>query len=283
MPAPIATFVHCRHNGQVVTEHLIALEGAQAELGLLYAAARNLCDLHVRAERDWLARVSTLARQLRSLHRSGRLDTDAVEAVARDIATLRTEWRAALDAVRGSPPYQAALAAVQDDRQHDLAHLLPRVLFGVRPVAAPGALYFPIALASGRRRPGASPFPPPEEVATRIARRCNDGLVPDTTGTEWWERELVPLVCAASPHAFDTPVALRLDTAHCPVTVFGVDASNDLQIFTLRLQVPLTVVLAPEADDEWWEAQPVAYAVYRTVLGNALRAHGTAVDTDIAA
>jgi len=267
----------------VVTEQLIALEGAQAELGVLYAVARSFCNLHERAERDWLPRVSTLARHLRGLHRAGRLDADAVDAVARDIATLRTAWRAALDAVRAAPPYQAILAAVQDDRQPDLVQLLPRLLFGVRPIAVPPALYFPVALAGGRRRPGQSPFPPPEEVATRIARRCDEGLVPDTTGTEWWERELVPLGCAASPQAFDTPVTLRLDATHCPVAVFAVEASNELQVFTPRLQVPMTVVLASEVDDEWWEAQPVAYAMYRTVLGNALRTRGVAVDADDAA
>ena len=267
----------------MVTEHLIALEGAQAELGVLYTVARTFCDLHTRAERDWLPRVGAIARHLRGLHRTGRLDADAVNTVARDIATLRTEWRAALDAVRAAPPYQAALAAVQDDRQQALAHLLPPVLFGIRPVAPPCSLYFPIALAGGRRRPGESPFPPPEEVATRIARRCDEGLVPDTTGTEWWERELVPLGCAASPQAFDTPVTLRLDAAHCPATVFVVQASKELQVFTPRLRVPVSVVLAPEVDDEWWEAQPVAYATYRTVLGNALRTRGVAVDADDAA
>ena len=264
----------------MVTEQLIALEGAQAELGVLYAVARSFCDLHVRAEHDWLPRVSALARHLRGLHRAGRLDANAIDAVARDIGTLRTEWRAALDAVRAAPPYQAALAALRDDQQQDLVRLLPPVIFGIRPMAPPSALYFPIALASGRRRPGQSPFPPPEEAATRIARHCDEGLVPHTTGTEWWERELAPLGCAASPDAFDTPVVLRMDTSPCAVTVFAVEASNDLQVFTPRLHVPVTVVLAPAADDEWWEAQPVAYATYRTVLGNALRTRGIAVDAD---
>jgi len=279
---PIATFVHCRHNGDVITEQLIALEGAQAELGVLYTVARTFCDLHTRAERDWLPRVGAIARHLRGLHRAGRLDANAIDTVAHDLATLRTEWRTALDAVRAAPSYQAALAAVQDDQQQDLVHLLPPVLFGIRPVAPPAALYFPVSLAGGRRRPGQSPFPPPEEVATRIARYCDEGLAPDTTGAEWWERELVPLGCAASPQASDTPVTLRLDTARCPLTVFAVEANNALQVFTPHLQVPLTAVLAPEPDDEWWEAQPVAYATYRTVLDNALRARGIAVDTDIA-
>jgi hypothetical protein len=280
---PIATFVNCRHNANVVTEQLIALEGAQAELGTLYAVARTFRDLHASAEHDWLPRVSTLARHLRSLHRAGRLDPHAIDAVARDIATLRTAWRQALDAVRAAPPYQAALAALRDDQQPELVRLLPPVIFGIRPVAPPSALYFPVALAGGRRRPGQSPFPPPEEVAARIARRGEEGLVPDTTGAEWWERELVPIGCAASAQAFDTPVTLRLHTVHCPATVFAVDAGNELQVFTPRLRGSLTAVLAPEVDDEWWEAQPVAYAMYRTVLGNALRARGIAVDTDSAA
>jgi hypothetical protein len=258
-------------------EQLIALEAAQAELGTLYAVARSFTALHARAEAELLPRLTALGRRLRGLLRTAELRDDEVAAAAREILAVRTTWQAELQKVRTAPIYEQALAAFAADQQNELADLIPQVFAGLQRVRQlPPTLYFPVSPSSGRRRPGSSPFLSPPDCADRILRLLIGGLEPESDGAEWWQRELPSITCADSPAALDTPIALGLAASGIRLALFTTADEPSYQIFTPRLRAPMSIVLATEATDEWWEAYQDSYRQFRDALTHELAAHGYA-------
>ena len=257
-------------------EQLIALEAAQAELGTLYVVVRSFTALHARAEAELLSQLTGLGRRLRGLLRNARLTESEIDAAAVEILSVRTTWRAALEQVRASATYQQALAAFMTDRQDALADLIPHVFADLHLVAPAPSLYFPVSPSAGRRRPGASPFLSAAECADRIVRTVTNGCRPETDGTEWWERELPSISCAGSIAALETPIALCLAASHVRVAVFRVGDEPSLRVFTPQLRGPLSVVLATEATDEWWEAYQDSYREFRDAVQRELAARGHA-------
>ena len=258
-------------------EQLIGLEAAQAELGTLYTVARSFTALHVRAEAELLPHLTGLGRRLRGLVRQARLTDDEVDLAAREIVSMRTTWQAELERVRASAVYQRTLAAFAADRQEVLAELIPQIFAGMHVVRPAPSLYFPVSPSSGRRRPGASPFLSTAECADRILRIVDEGCEPDSGGTEWWDRELPSISCADSVAALETPIALCLAASDVPVVVFTTSDDASLLIFTPRLRAPLSIVLAAEATDEWWEAYQDSYREFRDALRRNLAARGQTV------
>ncbi len=258
-------------------EQLIALEAAQAELGTLYLVACGFSALRTRAEAELLPRVDGLGRRLRRLLRTAQLSDDAVEAAAREVLELRSAWQADLERVRTSAVYQRALAALTEDRQDELRTLIPHVLAGLRLVSPAPPLYFPVSPSSGRRRPGSSPFLSPPECAERIVRLLAEGYEPEAGGTEWWEREFAFISCADHPAALETPISLRLASGDVRVGVFTANHDLGLRIFTPRLRAPMSIVLAADATDEWWEAYQDSYREFRTALERELTTRGYTV------
>jgi hypothetical protein len=257
-------------------EQLIALEAALTELGALYAAAKTFTTLQPRAEAELLPRLITLGSSLRSRLRNAQLTQEEIDAVAHDIIALRSTWRVELEQLQASATYQQARAALAQDRQIELARLIPQVFAEVELVRQPPSLFFPVSPSAGRRRPGSSPFLGPVECADRIVQILAEGLTPEEGSEEWWERELPHLSCAGSMEALDTPIALRLAAADVRVAVFAASGAPSFRIFTLRLRAPLSVVLAAEATDEWWEAYDDSYRSFRTALQQELTARGHA-------
>jgi hypothetical protein len=258
-------------------EQLIALEAAQAELGALYAVARTFSALHARAEGELLPQLTNLGSRLRGLVRNARLTEDQISAAAREILSVRTVWRAALEQVRASTAYQETLAAFTADRQDALAESIPRIFAGVHRVRPPAALYFPVSPSSGRRGPGQSPFLSAADCADRILHLRADGCQPDAAGIEWWERELPAIGCAEDLTDLETPIALQLPAADVHVAVFAVDDDPSFRIFTERLRGPFAIVLAAEATDEWWEAYQDSYRDFREAVQRELAARGYGV------
>lgn len=258
-------------------EQLIGLEAAQAELGTLYAVARSFTALHARAEAELLPHLTGLGRRLRGLLRQARLTDDEVDLAAREIVSVRTTWRAELEQLRASAVYQRALAAFAADQQEALAELIPQVFAETHLVRPAPSLYFPVSPSSGRRRPGASPFLSTAECADRILRIVDAGYEAESGGTEWWERELPSISCADSAASLETPLALCLAAADVGVAVFAAGDGMSLRIFTPRLRAPLSIVLAAEATDEWWEAYQDSYREFRDALRRDLAARGQTV------
>jgi hypothetical protein len=264
----------------VSAEQLIALEAAVAELGSLYTVARSFTALRQRAETVLLPRVASLGAQLRHRVRHLRLSDDELDIAAREIVALGSEWRCELERVHASPVYQQALQAFAQERQDELRELLPRIFADMHVVSPAPSLYFPISPSSGRQRAGSSHFLSAEQCADKLSHTLAAGLTPDEGGAEWWERELPFIGCADTAAALESPIALRLAAADVHVAVFaGVDGPT-YRIFTARLRASMSIVLAAEANDEWWEAYEESYRDFRGALQRELGARGYEVATE---
>jgi hypothetical protein len=257
----------------VSAEHLIALEAAVSELGDLYTTARGFVPLKDDAERALLPRVMELGRRLRHLLRGSRLTEGAVDEAAREIAELRAEWRARLDNLRASPLYRRAAETIAADRQQELPERLPQLLSGLRVVDPAPSLYFPVAVSSGRRRPQTSPFLSVRALTERTIAHLDQGLQPNTKGGDGWDSDLPSLPCAADPEALDSPVSLLLQAEDVRCSVFERTESFDLLLFTPHLKAPMSVVLAAEATDAWWDTHEESYTEFRDQLASELRQH----------
>lgn len=255
-------------------EQIIAIEGALGDLSDLYAIARGFTALQARAEAGLLPEIDALGVRLRRLVRTGQLSDAAIERTATEILALAAQWRAELEMLRGSAVYQQAVRALAGARQAELAEVIPRVFAGLRVVQPAPSLYFPVSPSSGRRRPGSSPFLSPADCADKIVQLCADGIGPDAEAADWWERELPSIACTDAPAGLETPVALCLAAADVRVTVFAETEAATLRVFTARLRAPLSIVLAREATDEWWEAYQDSYRVFRDALQQELAARG---------
>ena len=258
-------------------EQIIAIEGALSDLSDLYAIARGFTALRGRAEAELLPQIEALGARLRRLVRTGQLSDAAIERTATEIMALATLWRAELEGVRGSPVYQRAVQALAVNRQAELAEVIPQVFSGLRVLQPAPSLYFPVSPSSGRRRPGSSPFLSPADCADKIQQLCVAGLEPEVEAADWWERELPSMACTDALEALETPIAVRLAAADVRVTVFAEPEAATLRVFALRLQGPLSIVLARDATDEWWEAYQDSYRVFREALQQELAARGQQV------
>ena len=262
---------------RVAAEQLIGLEAAIADAGALYGVTRRFVALRNAADNTFLPALTHLGQTLRALVRTMRLTDDAVAAAATQLMGLGAEWRARLEEVRASAHYQAALLAWADDRQAELLELLPLLFAGLKVVTSVPVLYLPVSAASGTRRSGNRPFLSVGECADRIAGLLGAGIPAESSGAEWWDRELAYISCTDSAEALDTPIALRLDAPHLRHAVYTIVDEGGLRIYTPRLQVPLSVVVASEATDEWWEAYEDSYAAFRDALRAELTARSYAV------
>lgn len=245
-----------------------------AELSTLYSVAKSFADLRQRAEDAFLPDLLDLGTRLRGLLRRARLGAAEVERAAEDVLRLRSQWQGALEALRASPAYQSALRAWAANDQAGLAAEIPRVFAGVQVVQPVPTLFFPVSPSSGRRRPGASPFLSAGDAAQRIMGLLAAGLEPEASGSDWWDCELAYIAAADELGGLDTPIALRMAPADCDVAVFCCRDDPSFRLFTPRLQARLTVVLAAEAGDEWWQAYDESYASFRQRLHTELEKGG---------
>ncbi len=264
----------------VSAEQLIALEAAVAELGSLYTVARSFAALQQRAETILLPGIAALSAQLRDRVRHAHLSEDELNSVAHEIVALGSEWRCELERVHGSAVYQQALRAFAQERQDELRELLPRIFADMRVVSPAPSLYFPISPSSGRQRAGGSHFLSAEQCAEKLSEALAAGLTPDEGGAEWWECELPSIDCADTAAALESPLALRLAAADVHVAVFARVDEPTYRIFTARLRGPMSIVLAAEANDEWWEAYEESYRDFRGALQRELGARGYDVATE---
>jgi hypothetical protein len=205
------------------------------------------------------------------------LDDRAVDATAHDIAALRQQWRATLEELRTSPLYRSCLIAYGAQDSAQLTVLVPQLFAECSRVAMPPPLYYPMTPASGRRRPGHSPFLTAEACASRIAQYRDDGIMAEASGTQWWETEIQPVTLGDDPGTFDTPLALRFDPTALSVPVFQVGDGERFRIYTSCLRATFTVVLQHEVDDEWWQAFAGSYASWRDDVAAHLRAQAIGV------
>ena len=252
-------------------EPSIALEAALADLSALYPVARGFTALQDAAEHELLPFLSRLGAALRSLQRKHGLDDAAAQSAATAILGESARWHEALEALHTSAAYRAALDAWQANDQGALARCIPSVLAGHTPIDPVPPLYFPFAISSGRRRPGSSPFLSPQACADAIDTLAIDGICCEPCSGPWWDRELQPLVCAADALALASPITLRKAIEPRSLSVFAVADELTLRVFSPIVRGPFSVVLAAEAEDEWWEAYEDSYQVFRDRLHRELQ------------
>lgn len=260
-------------------EQVIALEAAMAELGALYTTARSLTALAADAERQLLPRMEALGAQLRRWVRGHSLDGTAIDTASLEVLALRSDWQARFASVRTSDDYCAAYTALAEDDQAAMARLIPRIFAGLRPIAPAPALYVPVSVSTGRRRPGTSPFLSAAEAAERVARVLHEGIEVRGEGGGEWEDDFPSLACTEDPATLDTPVAVQVGAPAAGAAVFAVGGAAMYRIFSARRLSGVAAWLATEAPDAWWEAYEVSYAVFRDALREALAARGIRTDT----
>jgi hypothetical protein len=255
-------------------EQIIALEAALADLSEVYSIARGFAALQARAESELLPQLTALGAGLRRLVRAGRLDDAAIGATATEMLASAAHWRSALDEVRASAVYQHAVRAVAGDRQAALADVIPRVFAHLRVLQPPPDLYFPVSPSAARRRPGANPFLSPAVCADKLLQLLAGGIPCEPATEHWWERELPSITGADTPAALESPIAVRLAAVDVRVAVFAETEAATVRVFTPRLHAPLSIVLARDATDEWWEAYQDSYRAFRDALRQELAARG---------
>jgi len=248
-----------------------------AELSTICATAKTFILLRAEVESEWLPRLLELGSHLRRLLRTGQLSAAEVEQAAAQVVDLRRQWFAALGQVRASPVYRSTLAAWAANDQGALAGLIPQTFSYLQVVQPTPALFLPVSPSSGRRRPGSSPFLGARECAQQITQLLSAGVEPESGGSEWWESELAYIEAADDCTALDSPISLRL-ASETDVAAFRVLEEATFRIFTPRLHARMSVVLAAEAGDEWWQAYENSYQTFRQQLRSEIEQSGIAVE-----
>lgn len=259
-------------------EELIGLEAAMNELGSLYAAARQFCALREPAEQRLLPRIRALGAELRRSLRAGSLDEGAVDAAAREIASLRDEWRERLGAIRSSDAYRLALDASARGDAEALAARLPEIFAGLRRTAPPASLFVAVPIAHHDRRPGNRPFLTESACVKKIAAYRRLGVPGPKAAEDWWETDFPCLVLLDDAESLEAPVQLRFDARRLAVPLFAAGDGPGLRCYTVPLRGPFSVSLQAQASDEWWEAFGDAYATYRDALKRELEQAGFEVE-----
>lgn len=250
------------------------------ELTDLYESAsrfRHLASDCERAFADGLRVADGVRRAARQGHRD-RPDASDCEALAVPVRRLQEMLRD-LEGSASLGDFRRAIAGGEAARA---AQLACEVFAGLKPAdPPPEAGYRGLAVRErGRRGEGIIHH---DALAARLAMEIEGGLSPALARTGDGERSLsiadLPEPIALSP-SFDgcgSEVALRIGLERSDVPVLLQEQTGDLWIFRPRLAGPLSVVLAREADDEWWAASPVPYAAYATALEGALASRSIAV------
>jgi len=253
------------------SERLIAFEAAMRELAELHAVAARYRPLCVFA-RSFLARLHDLGARLRGEARKPRLSEAAVAEAISEVESLRQQCLQRLEELRGSAFYREVCEGYRQGEQAVLRRLVPELLDDVEVAETAGPLFQSVSLATRDRPKKGGHFGAPDEVADRLCRLRDEGLVPEAGSTAWWDADLPALFFVEDPQALDAVAAIEVDRLPERMTVFR--GHDTVQIFAPHLRCDFSVVLAPTSSDPWWEATNTSYTEYRDALRAALSARG---------
>jgi hypothetical protein len=198
----------------------------------------------------------------------------------RQLEDLATRLEAATDEALVARTAQALREAAAAGRTTEAAQLAAQLFAGlVRPAALPLFVY--VGLTARRRARSGETLVHPAALAEEIAARNRDGLGPASGITPAEEGPVLPepIALAASFDSSASEIALRRPTLELADGLLEDTASGDLLVFSARIAGPFTVLLAREADDEWWAASSTPYASYCAELVSALTRLGIAAET----
>ncbi len=249
------------------SERLIAFEAALRELAELQAVAARYRPLSIFA-RGFLARLHDLGARLRGEARRARLAEEAVAGAIAEVRSLRDHCLQRLT----SAFYREVCSAYRGGQQEVLRRLVPELLDEVEVAETAGPLFQSLSLASRDRPIKGGHFGAPDEVAERLCRLRDEGLVPEPESSAWWDADLPVLLFVEDPHALDAVAAIEVERLPEGVAIFR--GPDTVQVFAPRLRCDFSVVLAPACSDPWWEATNTSYAEYRDALCVALSSRG---------
>ncbi len=216
-------------------------------------------------------RTLALGDAARRLHRRHALDAGAARALLAEAHALEETLRAELVGLRAAPAYVAAVAAHAAGDQATLVRLVADVFVGVEAVAAPDALFRPVAWRRrGRPRPAA-------DLLAELTTLRDEGLPAEGDDLSPGTDPALPAVVLRDEAPADEPVVVRLRGPALTLPVFRLAASGEYLAYTPRLRAPLAVIVATQLADDEVEATPLDYGRYRAELTAALRAAGFTV------
>jgi hypothetical protein len=240
------------------------LELAVADAGRLLIELEKFRASRERALAALRSEVLTLGDRSRRLHRTQRLD-EAEAAMLREGHRAIERLRAALQALRESPTYRAAIAAHAAGDHAVLARLLPILFEGIEHVPAPPPLFHAVPWLR-RNRPRAA-----EDVVAEIARLLHEGIAPEGDLLAWGTDPALPAVELLDEHPPADPVTVRFSAGSLPPAVFRLSESSTYLVHVPVLRAPFEVLVAESLDPEELGDITVDHAAYRDALLTALR------------
>lgn len=181
----------------------------------------------------------------------------------RELADLAAALETAIERALASATAGSLRRAIALDRKDEAAALALELFAGLtRPTAIPAHLF--VAVGARRRSRDGETLVHPAALAAEIAARQRDGVGPASGDPDAQDETVLPEPIALAPSfaACATEIALRRPSGDLAGALVEDHASADLLIFGVRVPGPFTVVLAPEADDEWWAAGTTSYTSY---------------------
>jgi hypothetical protein len=206
--------------------------------------------------------VLALGDRSRRLHRAQRLD-DEEAAVLREGHQVIERLRAALQSLRASPAYRAAVVAHASGDHSTLATLLPALFEGIEHVPVPPPLFHPVPWVR-RNRPR-----PALDVVAEIVRLLDEGIAAEGDLLAWGTDPALPAVELVDERP--DPVVVRFAAASLPPVVFRLVESGTHLVHVPVLRIPFDVLVAESLDPEGLGEITLDHAAYRDDLLDALR------------
>jgi hypothetical protein len=253
----------------VTDDAVSALESTLADLGELVVQTdkfRPVAGVDTGALRRACIVIGDRARRA---HRHGGLGPALGAELLADATAVRTALHAALRALRSSPAYLTAAAALAAGDDATLRASLAAVFEGTGIAPPPETLHLPVAWQRrGRPRPAS-------DVALELAALRTDGVRGDgDPAAPGVDPDLPGVTCSVEPPP-GQPVFLVADGPARPAWVLTLP-NGDVVVPGVRVRLPFTVVLADPAtaDLDEWAMDPVTL---RDDLAAALAARGLPV------
>ena len=208
--------------------------------------------------------VLALGDRSRRLHRAQRLD-EGEAAMLCEGHQLIERLRAALESVRESPTYRAAVAAHTAGDHAALARLLPMLFEGIAHVSAPPPLFHAVPwLRRNRPRPA-------QDVVAEIVHLLHEGIAPEGDLLAWGTDPALPAVELLDELPPADPVTVRFAAGSLPPAVFRLSESGTHLVHVPVLRAPFEVLLTESLDPEELGEITVDHTAYRNDLLTALR------------
>lgn len=196
----------------------------------------------------------------------------AIEAALEELASLEARCAAAIEQVRNSEAYRAAVASFEAGEVERVAGRAPHLFTDVAPYAPEHAVYWPLPLGAGRSGPH---FLPPEECAARIVQMAAEGIAAPTTPPDLGGDDAIrPVVLSDDLDPFESPIALAFDPEVLPGPVCRLENDGTVLFYGERLSGTPRVECVATVEDEWWRTRPDFYRHYLDGLQRALQAAG---------